>query len=77
MIHALVATQAYGETRRGMLTRRCPQCGHEQLTPEAKLFEAVPCERCTVAIPPKHAPKQAGEKDKSVARRREAESEER
>ena len=71
MIHALVATQAYGETRRRMLTRRCPQCGHEQLTSEGELFEAVPCERCTVAIPPKHAPQQSGEGVTSALRRRE------
>ena len=71
MIHALVATQAYGETRRRMLTRRCPQCGHEQLTSEGELFEAVPCERCTVAIPPKHDPQQSGEGVTSSLRRRE------
>lgn len=59
MIHALVATQAYGETRRRMLTRRCPQCGHDQLTSEGELFEAVPCERCEAFIPPKHVPKQS------------------
>jgi endogenous inhibitor of DNA gyrase (YacG/DUF329 family) len=56
MIHALVATLAYGETRRGMLTRHCPRCGHEQLTPEEKLFESVPCARCAAPVPPKHAP---------------------
>jgi hypothetical protein len=55
MIHALAATLAYGETRRGMLMRRCPRCGHERLTPEEKLFEAVPCARCEAPIPPKHA----------------------
>lgn len=27
MIHALVATLAYGETRRRLLTRRCPGAG--------------------------------------------------
>ena len=62
MIHALVATRAYGETRRRMLTRRCPQCGHDQLTSEGELFEAVACERCAAPIPPKQAPKQSGGK---------------
>lgn len=61
MIHALVAMQAYGETRRRMLTRRCSQCGHEQLTPEEKSSEPVPCERCAVAIPPKHVVKRSAE----------------
>lgn len=59
MIHALEAMRAYGEARRKMLTRRCPRCGHEQLTPEEKLFEPVPCERCGGAIPPKHVPEQS------------------
>lgn len=61
MIHALVAMRAYGEARRGMLTRRCSQCGHEQLTAEERLYEPVPCERCAVAIPPKHVVKQSTE----------------
>jgi hypothetical protein len=62
MIHALVATQAYGETRRRTPARRCPQCGHEQLTAEGRLSEPVACERCAVPIPPKHAPGQSGER---------------
>lgn len=61
MIHALVAMQAYGETRRRMLTRRCSQCGHEQLTPEEKSSEPVPCERCAAANTPKHVRRSAGE----------------
>lgn len=52
MIHTHVAARAYGETRRRILTRRCPQCGLAQLTPEEQLNEAVPCERCAAAIPP-------------------------
>lgn len=63
MIHALVATLAFGETRHGMLKRRCPRCGHEQITPEEKLLESVPCGRCAVAIPPKHVSEQAGKRD--------------
>lgn len=58
MIHALVATLAYGETRRRMLTRLCPRCRHEQLTPDGKLFDPVPCGRCAAPIPPKHVPKE-------------------
>ena len=46
MIHSLVVMQAYADARRRILTRRCPQCGHEQLTPEEKLNESVPCEKC-------------------------------
>ncbi len=53
MIHALVAMQAYDEARRKILTRRCPKCGLEQLTPEEKLNESVPCERCETPVPPK------------------------
>jgi hypothetical protein len=63
MIHALVATLAYGETRRGMLTSRCPVRAHEQLTPEEKLFGAVPCARCAAPIPPKHALDSLAERD--------------
>lgn len=63
MIHALVASLAYGETRRRMLTRRCPRCGHEQRAPEEKLFEAVPCVRCAAPVPPKHAPDSPAERD--------------
>ena len=53
MIHASVAAQAYGEARRRMLTRRCPKCRLEQLTPEERLDEAVPCEGCAAPVPPK------------------------
>ena len=52
MIHALVSMRAYSEARREMLTRRCRDCAHEQLTPEEKLGEAVPCEKCHSPIPP-------------------------
>ena len=60
MIHALVATLAYGETRRRMLTRRCPGCGHEQLAAEEELSEAVACAACAAHIPPPHTPEQPG-----------------
>ena len=62
MIHALVATLAYGETWRRLLTSRCTRCGHEQLTLEEKLSESVPCGRCAAAIPPKHVSEQSEEK---------------
>lgn len=55
MIHANVAARAYGEARRRVLTRRCPECGHEQLTPEEKLDAPVPCERCEAPMPPKRS----------------------
>lgn len=77
MIHALVTTLAYGETRRRMLTRRCPRCGHEQLTAEGKLHEPVPCDRCAVAIPPERASWQSGKGVTSALPQRGAESEER
>lgn len=51
MIHALVAMRAFSEARRKMLTRRCRNCAHEQLTPEEKLGESVPCEKCHTSIP--------------------------
>lgn len=52
MIHALEAMRAYSEARRQMLTRRCRNCAHEQLTPEEKLGESVPCEECHTPMPP-------------------------
>lgn len=52
MIHPHVAARAYGEARRRILTRRCPECGLAQLTPEEQLNEAVPCERCAAPVPP-------------------------
>ncbi len=61
MIHALVATLAYGETRRRVLTRRRPGCGHEQLTTEGKLSEPVPCDGCAAPIPPERASGQSME----------------
>ena len=54
MIHALEAMRAYSEARRKMLTRRCQNCTHEQLTPEEKLGESVPCEKCHAPIPLGH-----------------------
>ena len=53
MIHALEVMRAYSEARRKMLTRRCQNCAHEQLTPEEKLSASVPCEKCHTPIPPK------------------------
>jgi len=53
MIHAHVAARAYGEARRRRRTRRCPECGLEQLMPEERLHVPVPCERCGMPIPPK------------------------
>lgn len=53
MIHALVATAAYGEARRKALTRLCPNCGLEQLTPEERLDDELPCEACAAPLPPK------------------------
>ena len=51
MIHALEAMRAISEARRKMLTRRCPDCAHEQLTPEEKLSEPVACEKCGTPTP--------------------------
>lgn len=51
MIHALEAMRAVSEARRQMLTRRCPGCAREQLTPEEKLGEPVACEECHALIP--------------------------
>lgn len=53
MIHAHVAAQAYVEARRRMLTRRCPNCGLNQLTPEDQIHAPVPCSRCGNPINPK------------------------
>ncbi len=55
MIHALEAMRAYSEARRKMLTRRCQNCGHEQLAPEEKLSELVTCENCEAPIPRERA----------------------
>ncbi len=55
MIHAHVAARAYGEARRRALAGRCPGCGLEQLTPEERLNDPVPCEGCGASIPPKAA----------------------
>lgn len=51
MIHALEAMRAYSEARRKMLTRRCQNCAHEQLTPEEELGASVPCQKCRTPIP--------------------------
>jgi hypothetical protein len=55
MIHAHVAARAYGDAKRRMLTRRCAECGLEQLTPEERLSDTVPCEGCKAPLPPKTA----------------------
>jgi len=52
MIHALIAKQSFDEARRRALTRRCPRCRHEQLTPEERLNGWVSCEKCETPIPP-------------------------
>ncbi len=53
MIHTHVAARAIEEARRRLLTRRCPKCRLEQLTPEEALHVAVACERCSTPIRPK------------------------
>jgi len=35
------------------LTRKCPQCGHEQIVPASKKDETVKCRECGRDIPPK------------------------
>lgn len=62
MIHALVAIRAYGETEAQDVDRAVARSADTSSSPEEKLFELVPCERCAVAIPPKHVPKQSGER---------------
>ena len=63
MIHALEAMRAYGEARRRMLTRRCRNCAREQLTPEEKLGESVPCEGCRTPIPPERGIPSGGQEE--------------
>ncbi len=49
VVHFAVATF----TTRRLLQRECPICGHIQMVAPSKMREAVTCERCDYAIPPK------------------------
>ncbi len=35
------------------LKRTCPKCGQDQVVPESKAKETVPCKKCGASIPPK------------------------
>ena len=50
MVHYFAAGVA--GTRKA-LERRCPSCHHKQVVALGKWEEAVPCEKCGEAIPPK------------------------